>query len=1108
MSATPARFILLVLLGTGCVLASVHALAFVLPPTCATVGPLPPDRSAVKVLRKKLESLEDSDPEAAVRLMCVTIPRVEKEYGRDSLELALWEQALATPLIAYMDKHAEAVPLLQFAAPILERRLGVNSSEVAEIHVAYAWMYFRQGRLAEAGGEWSRALQIRARVPGARQVELQKVLVGLAQVQLAQRKFAAAQHSLERAQDILVRNGETVSDAAAAIENALVNIFVREEDYAAARRHAEAQVRIELQLQKQGGAAQLVPVYALLGQILERLNEFEASEQALRNAVFYAESRNGPPQRLQLRALTQLSVLLNERGHPTEALAFGTRALRMGEQQVGPDAPALVLPLLNLANIERSLGDLPQALHLYERAGRIVEAHPKDVEQPVLVDFYRGRGSLEVSLGDLDRAHATLLSGLQAAGDARDLSTVRAGILTALAQVSLPADPVESQARLREALGLYRARLPDSHPTILRVVNQLCGAEIETNPVSAPDCDEAARRLQSASETDPSLRHDIYENAGVRDEQLARTQDAYSVAIQSLAAAAALGTPDPLWRAQFQLARALYRRSQPTLATFFGKQSIEQIERLRSYFSGADRRLDRGFLRDKVDVYRTVADWLMEAGRIDEGLEVLKLLKSEELYDFALRDAAAGTAAGARTAPGAGDVVGLTSSEQLLAAGYATALGVDTGAGAEIDRLSRLQADGRLSPTEQQRLSQLLEGQRQAEGDRSRRLRSFLAAGSAQESPAPTARPHTIQAARLQSQLTRLGPDTTLVVYLLTESRLRMLIATRTGQTAVELPVSEAQLRRDIGHFLEAIANRQDVTPAAHGLYTTLLQPVDQIAARARSRHLVLWVDGALRYVPFAALHDGKRYLAEKYTIQLLSAIEGGPAEAAVRTPLQVRGLGVTQSVAGFGALPGVADELCDLVRGPIEGLATRSSECPQPGSGQGVLPGAGFADSAFTEARFDALMKGPREFSLLHLGTHFSLRPGNALRSFLVLGDGSRLTLDRIGGLDFSGIGLVTLSACQTGTGGAITDDGREVEGLSAIVQRRGAREVLSSLWRVEDASTALLMHDFYGSLAARPRDAPGALQSAQRALLASRRAEYRNPYYWAGFVLSTRLP
>src|SRR5512146_635665 len=34
-----------------------------------------------------------------------------------------------------------------------------------------------------------------------------------------------------------------------------------------------------------------------------------------------------------------------------------------------------------------------------------------------------------------------------------------------------------------------------------------------------------------------------------------------------------------------------------------------------------------------------------------------------------------------------------------------------------------------------------------------------------------------------------------------------------------------------------------------------------------------------------------------------------------------------------------------------------------------------------------------------------FSLRPGNALRSFLVLGDGSHLTLGQIGSLDFSGI-------------------------------------------------------------------------------------------------------
>ena len=160
-----------------------------------------------------------------------------------------------------------------------------------------------------------------------------------------------------------------------------------------------------------------------------------------------------------------------------------------------------------------------------------------------------------------------------------------------------------------------------------------------------------------------------------------------------------------------------------------------------------------------------------------------------------------------------------------------------------------------------------------------------------------------------------------------------------------------------------------------------------------------------------------------------------------------------------------------------------------------------------FTESRFRLLLSDPRDFSVLHLGTHFNLRPGNALRSFLVLGDGSQLTLDQLDGLDFGGIELFTLSACETGLGGAVTDDGREIEGLSAIVRRRGAKRVVASLWSVEDVSTARLMGQFYRGMGTDGADAARALQQAQ---LAVRRTEadgvrpYDHPYYWAGFVLS----
>ena len=128
-------------------------------------------------------------------------------------------------------------------------------------------------------------------------------------------------------------------------------------------------------------------------------------------------------------------------------------------------------------------------------------------------------------------------------------------------------------------------------------------------------------------------------------------------------------------------------------------------------------------------------------------------------------------------------------------------------------------------------------------------------------------------------------------------------------------------------------------------------------------------------------------------------------------------------------------------------------------------------------------------------------------MRSYLVLGDGSRLTLDRINALNFTGIGLATLSGCQTGMGGAVLDDGREVEGLNAIVLRKGAARVIASLWRVEDESTALLMRSMYTDFASKGDDVAVALQSAQRSLLNSAATtphNYSHPYYWAGFVVS----
>lgn len=1075
--------------------------AFELPPICAepqiaAVANGDVAKTPLPRLRARVEKLTETDPNAAVALMCATIPRVAREQGEGSAAMAWWVGSLATPLIAFMDRFAEALPLLRFAQPILERRMGPYAAELADIHVAYAWIATRQGRNSDAVAAWQDALRIREHTPGARKIELQKVLVGLALTQSMQRDFPAAKAALARAQAILVENGETGSEAAAAIQNAYVNIAWREEDYASVRRHAEAQIRIEEQMG--GPTAQRVPAYIWLGQGLERLDELDDAEAALRKAVEISESKQGAPlQRHYFVALAHLAALLVTRGKPREGLAVAEHSIAVGERSRGGDAPQLVAPLQCVGDAERALGDLPAALRAYERAGAIIEKHPRDIERPYLVAQYRGLARLQLEVGERDESHASLAAAFEAAGTDPTLVMERGSILQALGTLAGTEDPNTGRAQLQQSLALYRSRLPDTHPAILRVITETCALEMQSDPRHSSSCDDAAQRIEHSPDVDPYLRHDVY---AVRSELSGRRQDfaqAYDLAIRALAAAETLNTPDPLWRADFALARLERGRNEPALAIYLGKESIGQIERLRGRFADEDRRLERGFLEDKVGVYRTVADWLMEAGRVDEGLDVLRLLKSQELYDFTLREA--------QWVRGENGVE-LAPAELALRRRYESM--VKPQANPEIERLGRLQESGRISAAERRRLSALLAGEQQLEAARAARIRDFLAGGGG---PATNRAAHDIKVGQLAREQAKLGADTALAFYLLTDTRLRMVIATRLGQYEYESPVDGPALKRDIGRFLEAIGRREEVRGAAGKLYDTMARPLDEQARRAGATQLVLWLDGALRYVPFAVLHDGQHYLVERYSVEsYVPPIEtrGGSAPApTAAVNLRVRGLGLTRGVAGYAPLPAMADELCDVVHGPIAGLEAQGRDCPRLQFGAGALEGEGFADAAFTEERLRSLLADEGRFSVLHLGTHFSLRPGNARRSFLVLGDGSRLTLEAIGGLDFSGLRLVTLSACQSGLGGATGDDGREIEGLSAIVQRRGAARVVASLWQVEDRSTAYLMREMYAALSAPKANAATALRHAQlrlRALSEGRSRRYEHPYYWGGFLVS----
>jgi CHAT domain-containing protein len=161
-------------------------------------------------------------------------------------------------------------------------------------------------------------------------------------------------------------------------------------------------------------------------------------------------------------------------------------------------------------------------------------------------------------------------------------------------------------------------------------------------------------------------------------------------------------------------------------------------------------------------------------------------------------------------------------------------------------------------------------------------------------------------------------------------------------------------------------------------------------------------------------------------------------------------GLGVSKAQTGFSALPGVPDELRSIIS---EGEATADG---------GALAGKVFLDDAFTEENFRAALR--QRFPVVHIASHFAVQPGNETDSFLLLGDGSHLPLSKIKSAVnmFGGVELLTLSACDTATGGTGAD-GKEVESFAVLAQRQGAKAVMASLWPVADASTKQLMQSFY---------------------------------------------
>jgi len=359
-----------------------------------------------------------------------------------------------------------------------------------------------------------------------------------------------------------------------------------------------------------------------------------------------------------------------------------------------------------------------------------------------------------------------------------------------------------------------------------------------------------------------------------------------------------------------------------------------------------------------------------------------------------------------------------------------------------------------------------------------------------------------------------LGTPTSYVFVL---SRERIAAVALADRATIEAAAREAF--GDLATFAPGVAPSGAVAPKLAALSELALAPV---APYIDKPQLLLALDGALQYVPFAALPIGSaagapaRLIAEREIV----AIPSASAVAALpgRGNVQAKTLAVVADPvltasdprlpAGTAALLAAAPPGALLERSSVgvrlERLLATSYEAEALAAlvpAEQRLIARGF--DASREAILDSNLE---QYRYVHFATHGLVDARYPGLSALALSQFDAQGTPRNGFLRLHDIynlrlnaDVAVLSACETALGREIRGEG--LIGLTQGFMYAGARSVVASLWQAPDRATAELMTRFYRHLIQDDQRPAAALRLAQTELAAERR--WADPYFWSGFVL-----
>ena len=270
-------------------------------------------------------------------------------------------------------------------------------------------------------------------------------------------------------------------------------------------------------------------------------------------------------------------------------------------------------------------------------------------------------------------------------------------------------------------------------------------------------------------------------------------------------------------------------------------------------------------------------------------------------------------------------------------------------------------------------------------------------------------------------------------------------------------------------------------------------------------KSLIISPDGLLNFLPFEALYDGDKYLVESVNISYIPS-----GRELVRQSRREQTKSKTDGVVIFGNIDyGLNDDTTSNKKSLnlMHYLPQLTSSKEEIDTLYKLYPKAKIYQDKMATVENLFKIKSPK---ILHLSTHGKFvddkNTTNPMQqTILAFSDANYAILEKdyrgiatalkLSSLELANTELVFLSACETGLGTIQTAEG--VQGLPKAFIQAGAKNIIMSLWQVDDSKTTELTRYFYENVKG-GMDYKEALREAKLKMIEM------HPYYWSGFVFS----